>query len=75
MLEIYEESRAAMDSLEVKHMRAVMEAADACGYETDEIATFKWLFSCGPEDSEAFMKEHLKLIYVNFIFLTKIKQC
>jgi len=65
ILRIYEESRAAMDSLEVKHMRAVMEAAEACGYETDEIATFKWLFSCGPEDSEAFMKEHLKLIYEN----------
>lgn len=65
ILRIFEESRAAMGSLEVKHMRAVMEAAEGVGYETDEIATFKWLFSCGAEDTEAFMKEHLKLIYEN----------
>merc|ERR1719336_404861 len=65
ILRIYEESQMAAMTLEIEHMKAVMIAANEVGYDTDEIELFRHLFSKGNEESESFMKEHLKLIQQN----------
>jgi len=69
ILRVYEESRAAAETLEVEHMRAVMAAANEVGYHTDEIDDFRNLFSkCTPpgnENCDAFMKQHLKMCQAN----------